>query len=111
MLSASPLAWAQTAQGDAGKIAPAAAVAPDTKKAVHEPTDAERFKQQSRKECDAAAGEKKGGERKKFMVACLKDKKKMQEDQQKACNKEATDKKLSKSERRAFMKDCLFPKS
>lgn len=56
-------------------------------------------------ECNQAAGDKKGDERKAFMKTCLSAKKMSQQEKMKSCNAEAGDKKGD--ERKAFMKTCL----
>jgi hypothetical protein len=57
-------------------------------------------------ECNKAAGDKKGDERKKFMASCLKkDKPMTQQEKMKACNKEAGA--MKGDDRKKFMSDCL----
>ena len=55
--------------------------------------------------CNAAAGDKKGDDRKAFMKTCLSAQKPTQQDKMKTCNAEAADKKGD--DRKAFMKTCL----
>ncbi|MEO7761398.1 MAG: PsiF family protein [Casimicrobiaceae bacterium] len=57
-------------------------------------------------ECNKEAGDKKGGDRKKFMSSCLKkDKPVTQREKMKTCNKDATGKKGD--DRKKFMSECL----
>ena len=72
-------------------------------------------KQQSKMgECNKAAADKKGDERKDFMKSCLSadkpaaEKKQTPQERMKSCNADAKDKKGD--ERKAFMKDCLSTK-
>ena len=65
-------------------------------------------KQQSKMgDCNKAAGEKKGDERKAFMKTCLSHKKTTQQDKMKSCNADPKAKTLKGDERKAFMKECL----
>ncbi|MCM5678834.1 PsiF family protein [Schlegelella sp. S2-27] len=66
----------------------------------------EPTRQQSKMaECNQAAGEMKGDERKAFMKDCLTDKQKAQQNKMKSCNAEAKD--LKGDERKQFMSQCL----
>ncbi|HYE38754.1 MAG TPA: PsiF family protein, partial [Ramlibacter sp.] len=56
-------------------------------------------------ECNAAAGDRKGDDRKAFMKDCLTDKQKVQQNKMKTCNAEAKD--LKGDERKKFMSECL----
>ena len=58
-------------------------------------------------ECNAAAGDKKGDERKAMMKTCLSAKKVTQQDKMKACNADPKAKAAKGDERKAFMKECL----
>lgn len=71
--------------------------------AAKEPT-----KQQNKMvECNKAATDKKGDERKAFMSDCLKNKQKAQQDKMKTCNADAGTKALKGEERKKFMSECL----
>jgi flagellum-specific peptidoglycan hydrolase FlgJ len=121
MLAAPPFALAQDKAKDAaGKAAPAVEVKVDKVKSDEKKSDkAKRTEAQKAndarvKECNAQAGEKKGDERKKFMVSCMKsqkkaddDKNKAQRERQRSCDKIAKDKKVKSDDRKAFMQDCL----
>jgi hypothetical protein len=79
-----------------------------------EPSAAQKKQQARMKDCNEQAGAKKmeGGERKKFMSACLKGAKKdgKMTDQQarmKDCNKQASAKKMKGDDRKSFMSACL----
>lgn len=70
--------------------------------------------QNKMKECNAAATDKKGDERKAFMKECLsakpaaaESKGTPQQEKMKACNKEAGEKTLKGDERKKFMSTCL----
>ena len=56
-------------------------------------------------ECNQAAGERKGDERKAFMKDCLTNKQKAQQDKMKTCNAEAKD--MKGDTRKQFMSECL----
>ncbi|PHV10163.1 PsiF family protein [Chitinimonas sp. BJB300] len=58
-------------------------------------------------ECNKAAVDKKGDERKSFMRECLKSKQKIQQNKMKECNAEAGTKELKGPERKQFMSECL----
>ncbi|MGQ5525370.1 PsiF family protein [Chitinimonas sp. PSY-7] len=58
-------------------------------------------------ECNKAAADKKGDERKSFMRECLKSKQKIQQNKMKECNAEAGTKELKGPERKQFMSECL----
>ncbi len=78
--------------------------APDMAKGASAPMG----KQQSKMaECNAAAGDKKGDERKAMMKTCLSAKKATQQDKMKACNADPKAKAAKGDERKAFMKECL----
>lgn len=69
--------------------------------------------QNKMKECNTAAADKKGDERKAFMKDCLSAKPAdapkgtSQQEKMKACNKEAGEKALKGDERKQFMSSCL----
>ena len=81
------------------------------------PAKAPSAQQGKMKDCNAAAGERKGDERKAFMKECLAAKpaaaaapapaRTAQQEKMKTCNKEAGEKALKGAERRAFMSTCL----
>lgn len=78
--------------------------APDMAKSASAPMG----KQQSKMaECNVAAGDKKGDERKAMMKTCLSAKKSTQQDKMKACNADPKAKAAKGDERKAFMKECL----
>ena len=78
--------------------------APDMAKGASAPMG----KQQSKMaECNAAAGDKKGDERKAMMKTCLSAKKASQQEKMKACNADPKAKAAKGDERKAFMKECL----
>ncbi len=110
MLAASPLVLAQDKAAPAAAPTTQAEAPKKAEKAKKEPSEAQRAQHQRLKECNAAAGDKQGDERKKFMSVCLKDKQKAQQERLKLCNKEAGDKKLKDDARKGFMKECLSPK-
>ena len=58
-------------------------------------------------ECNAAAGDKKGDERKAMMKTCLSAKKASQQEKMKSCNADPKAKAAKGDERKAFMKECL----
>jgi len=79
-----------------------------------EPTAAQKKQQERMKACNDKAADKKGGERKQFVSACLKGgdaaaspAQKAQQARMSACNKQATEKKLKGDERKKFMSSCL----
>ena len=90
----------------------APAFAQDKKK---EPSAKQKAQQERMRDCNAKAGDKKGGERNKFMSSCLKgeaaggasEKQKAQQQKMRDCNKQAGDKKLKGDERKKFMSTCL----
>lgn len=69
--------------------------------------------QNKMKECNTAAADKKGDERKAFMKDCLSAKPAdapkgtTQQEKMKACNKEAGEKALKGADRKQFMSSCL----
>ncbi len=67
--------------------------------------------QEKMKTCNAAAGDKKGDERKAFMSSCLKGgapaAPMTQQDKMKKCNADASAKSLKGDERKSFMSQCL----
>lgn len=68
----------------------------------------EATKQQNKMvECNKAAADKKGDERKAFMSECLKKKPQTQQDKMKSCNADAGSKALKGDERKKFMSECL----
>ena len=67
---------------------------------------AETNSQQERmKSCNKEAADKKGDDRKKFMSACLSDKKKADDNRMAACNTKSKGK--TGEERKKFMSDCM----
>jgi len=97
-LSAALLLCAGAAQASTHKAAPEMAAS-----GAKAPT----AQQSKMGECNKEAGDKKGDERKKFMSACLSNKKPTQQDKMKSCNKDAADKTLKGDERKKFMSECL----
>ena len=79
--------------------------APDMAKSASAPMG----KQQSKMaECNVAAGDKKGDERKAFMKTCLSAKPApTQQSKMTACNADPKAKAAKGDERKAFMKECL----
>ncbi|MCW7539950.1 PsiF family protein [Aquabacterium sp. A7-Y] len=87
---AGPAALGQTAAPDAAASAPTA-------------------QQNKMAECNQAAADRKGDERKAFMKDCLTNKQKAQQNKMKSCNADAKD--LKGAERKAFMSECLKKKA
>lgn len=73
---------------------------------AHAQDKAANSQQSKMSECNKEAGDKKGGDRKKFMSSCLKkDKPMTQQEKMKACNKDAGA--MKGDDRKKFMSECL----